>query len=129
MTPQRVQLSRRKGWRLPPNSINVARPTKWGNPYRVQCAPTAYALDHPAWIVVERWEGQLIARGGWHRSERTATEEAVRLFATRSAADSDSIRAGLAGKNLACWCPLPEPGQPDWCHAAVLLRLANETQP
>ena len=37
--------------------------------------------------------------------------------------------ADLAGKNLACWCPLPEPGQPDWCHAAVLLRLANETQP
>ena len=35
MTPQRVQLSRRKGWQLPPNSISVARPTKWGNPYRV----------------------------------------------------------------------------------------------
>jgi hypothetical protein len=27
----------------------------------------------------------------------------------------------LRGKNLACWCPLPEPGKPDVCHAAVLL--------
>jgi hypothetical protein len=33
--PQRVQLSRRKGWRLPANTTSVARPTKWGNPYRV----------------------------------------------------------------------------------------------
>lgn len=32
----------------------------------------------------------------------------------------------LRGKNLACWCPLPEPGQPDHCHAAVLLELANK---
>jgi hypothetical protein len=33
--------------------------------------------------------------------------------------------ATLRGKNLACWCAEPEPGQPDMCHAAVLLELAN----
>lgn len=32
----------------------------------------------------------------------------------------EQIRAGLAGKNLACWCPLDEP-----CHADVLLEIAN----
>ena len=31
----------------------------------------------------------------------------------------------LRGKNLACWCPLPEHGEPDNCHAALLLELAN----
>jgi hypothetical protein len=31
----------------------------------------------------------------------------------------------LRGKNLACWCPLPKPGEVDWCHAAVLLKIAN----
>lgn len=35
-------------------------------------------------------------------------------------------RLTLQGKNLACWCPLPQSGEPDKCHAAVLLRLANE---
>lgn len=30
------------------------------------------------------------------------------------------IRAELAGKNLACWCPLNQP-----CHADVLLKIAN----
>jgi hypothetical protein len=36
-----------------------------------------------------------------------------------------TIREHLGGKNLACWCALPEPGDPDLCHAAVLLELAN----
>lgn len=31
----------------------------------------------------------------------------------------------LRGKNLACWCPLPKHGEPDNCHAALLLELAN----
>ena len=31
----------------------------------------------------------------------------------------------LRGKNLACWCPLPKPGEPDYCHAAILLEIAN----
>jgi Domain of unknown function (DUF4326) len=35
----------------------------------------------------------------------------------------------LNGKNLACWCPLPEPGQFNLCHAAVLLELVRKTRP
>jgi hypothetical protein len=35
------------------------------------------------------------------------------------------IRAKLAGKNLACWCGLPAADEPDRCHAAVLLEIAN----
>lgn len=37
----------------------------------------------------------------------------------------EDVRRELAGHDLACWCPLPEPGQPDICHAAVLLEIAN----
>lgn len=33
--PTRVQLSRKKGWRLPPNTAKVSRPSKWGNPFVV----------------------------------------------------------------------------------------------
>src|SRR5688500_2971165 len=35
MMPIRVQLSRKKGWKLPPNTVVVARPSKWGNPFKV----------------------------------------------------------------------------------------------
>jgi hypothetical protein len=31
----------------------------------------------------------------------------------------------LRGRNLACWCALPQAGQRDNCHAALLLELAN----
>ncbi len=31
--PQRIQLSRRKGWRMPENTVKVDRTTKWGNPW------------------------------------------------------------------------------------------------
>lgn len=33
MSPQRIQLSRAKGWRKPENTVVVARPSKWGNPF------------------------------------------------------------------------------------------------
>jgi hypothetical protein len=34
----------------------------------------------------------------------------------------------LAGRDLACWCPPPAPGQPDHCHAIVLLHLAQDLE-
>ncbi len=33
--PKRIQLRRVKGWRKPLDAITVARPTAWGNPFRV----------------------------------------------------------------------------------------------
>jgi hypothetical protein len=35
MTPKRVQQRRTKGWRKPGGAISVARPHKWGNPFKV----------------------------------------------------------------------------------------------
>lgn len=118
MTPQRVQLSRRKGWRLPANTTSVARPTKWGNPYRV--ATGCQSTDLASRTIVTLMFQALTAR------DDPLARESVHTAPYPTLAE---IRDQLAGKNLACWCPLPEPGQPDWCHAAVLLRLANEREP
>jgi len=30
---KRIQRKREKGWRMPPNTVYVGRPTKWGNPF------------------------------------------------------------------------------------------------
>jgi hypothetical protein len=32
--PRRIQRKRTKGWRMPPNTVYVGRPSKWGNPFR-----------------------------------------------------------------------------------------------
>lgn len=33
--PKRIQRKRTKGWRMPPNTISVTRPGKYGNPFSV----------------------------------------------------------------------------------------------
>ena len=107
LVPERVQLSRTKGWRMPPNTVNVARPTKWGNPYRWQ----DYELrdcDVP-WDVDAR---------------EFATRLAVDAFEEDAKGGKVPDIAALRGKHLACWC---KRGQP--CHADVLLRLANSEPP
>lgn len=97
--PVRIQLWRTKGWRMPENTVKVDRSTKWGNPY------------------------QAGNDGDGNRSYL------VTLFRDHIDRDrsglAERIRAELRGKNLACWCPLPEPGEPDCCHAAVLIEVAN----
>jgi hypothetical protein len=105
--PIRVQLSRAKGWRMPPNTVVVARPGKWGNPYKVTTAYsdeycTIPAIDAAAAVDLHRqWLTGLLA-GALGDSTREALLE-------------------LYGRNLACWCKIGEP-----CHADTLLELANK---
>ena len=96
-TPLRITLSRKKGWKMPPNTVKVCRPGTWGNPFHWQdCAD---ALGE-----VEAKYDAVRAYARWIAENKTLTK----LIPT------------LRGKNLACWCKQSEP-----CHAAVLLRLAN----
>jgi hypothetical protein len=49
--PKRVQLSRRKGYRKPEGAINVARPTKWGNPFPVAAGGREWAVaSYRRWL-------------------------------------------------------------------------------
>ncbi len=102
--PERIQLSRVRGWRMPENTVKVDRTTRWGNPYRV---------------------GSTVHRGppfsGRDEMVRDAAH-ACRLFRRwlMNLRDAEHHIAPLRGKNLACWC---KPGEP--CHADVLLELAN----
>lgn len=53
-------------------------------------------------------------------------EKALELFRAHLAANPDLVaraRAELAGRDLACWCPIPAAGEPDLCHAAVWLEI------
>lgn len=119
--PQRIQLRRTKGWRKPEGAIVVARPTIWGNPWRVGdivgCdidAPDRYrgaAAVITAELAVMLYELALTGPG-MHRNTFTGLQ-----------VDDVHARNVLAGHDLACWCPLDQP-----CHADVLLRIANDPQ-
>lgn len=59
---------------------------------------------------------------GWLAGRPIGKEQSAELR-LRHQAVLEALPA-LRSKNLACWCPLPEHGEPDNCHAA-LLKLAN----
>lgn len=105
--PKRVQLSRRKGWRKPPNTVVVSRPSKWGNPFWKGTGCRMSAAHH-YWCAVVRAQIQIKfgRRGGWQHFRWIAEH-----------------LHELRGKNLACWCSIEMPDS--YCHAGKLLELAN----
>jgi hypothetical protein len=106
---ERIRLSRAKGWRLPDNTANVARPGKWGNLFvvgrdgtRLQCAAMFAQL----------------ARGFIDLGGRISAEDQLRLY-LQLRDDIDELR----DRDIACWCPLDGGA----CHGDILLHLANGT--
>ena len=80
----RVQWRRTKGWRKAPGDVYVGRPSKWGNPHRLEMG----RLE-----AIERYRSDLLAG--------------------RLAVTVDDVRRELRGKNLGCWCPLDQPCHAD----------------
>ena len=85
--PERIQRKRTKGWRMPPNTVYVGRPTKWGNPFKVYGD-----LD---------WQGAV-------DSFRMNLEEGL-----ETGTIGLDFLTGLRGKNLACFCSLDHPCHAD----------------
>jgi hypothetical protein len=75
--PVRIQRKRIKGWKMPPNTVSVTRPGKWGNPYKV---------------------------GLGFGTAESAVDAYRRLIATGAYLRQNLHE--LRGKNLACWCAL-----------------------
>ncbi len=81
---KRIQRKRIKGWRMPPNTVYVGRPSKWGNPYITgKDGAIKEVLTKYEWYI----KGLLIA--------------------------CPSLFNKLQGKDLACWCPLDKPCHAD----------------
>lgn len=124
-SPVRVQRRRTKGYRLPPNTVYVGRGTKWGNPFRAYSEPKYQMVVDDRTSTVKDMVLERPTPENW----RAMTTKAVELFALHIGPlglyeiDYSEIRAELAGKNLACWCPLDQP-----CHADVLLEIANREE-
>lgn len=75
--PTRVRLSRRPGFTLPANTVSVAAPTRWANPFR----PAARSPE----------------------ANRAAVEHFTAYLRRNPALVEQAIEE-LRGHNLACWC-------------------------
>ena len=104
MKPKRIQRQRTKGWRMPPNTVYVGRPSKWGNPFVAnltmgQGGKLLNKQEVVAWF--EKWMTSPILQ----------SEFRIKI---------KDVKRELKGKNLACWCKTYE-----LCHADILLEIAN----
>ncbi len=103
--PKRIQRKRTVGWKMPPGTVYVGRPSRWGNPFAIAEFGEEKALGlFNAWIKGHAME---------------ITPRVLELIEGRERPLLDDLR----GKDLACWCSLDRP-----CHADVLLELANATK-
>lgn len=102
--PQRIQLRRTKGWRLPEGAIVVTRSTPWGNPFSVAAGDRDVVETYRQWVGLSLWLRDQITTG-------SRTFDRLWVLGHLEA---------LRGRDLACFCdPLAS------CHADVLLDLAN----
>lgn len=114
MIPQRIQLSRAKGFKLQVKSllengldaVNVTRPGPWGNPFIV-------GKDGTREDCVRLFK---LLLSGYIAITSKTTIDAQNNFLHHAADNWESLR----GKNLACWCPANAE-----CHADALLAGAN----
>ena len=113
MVPLRIQRRRTKGWRMPPNTVCVCRPGKWGNPFTVGYDAKT---NIDAVSLFSEWLQDAITYAPAGRPAKWLPY--------------------LIGRNLACWCrlcPTHAAGKPfaiqcdacEPCHADVLGIAAN----
>lgn len=124
--PHRIQRQRTKGWRMPPNTVYVGRPTRFGNPYRVvKCITNAWSPMGGYNVILDDENGPVNV--AWFKFKDSATGFVIKSYSEQAEFCSESIRRDLRGKNLACWCRLKdERGNHVPCHADVLLEIAND---
>lgn len=123
--PIRVQLRRTKGWRMPPNTVRVARPSTWGNPFIVGHNAQVDSDGETANVLITPELAVLCYRDYlefmFNRPSYGDHPDDVARYEARVEG-----LAKLRGKNLACWCPLEDAnGNRVPCHADVLLEVAN----
>jgi hypothetical protein len=102
---------------MPPGAKYVGRGSRWGNPNRIVPQHSGWAVSHD--------EGGSVGTFAYEREARRFAVEAYRAHLKAHPELVAAARVELAGRDLACWCKPPEPGEPDHCHGAVLLALAN----
>lgn len=100
MTPRGVRLRRTRGWRLPDSAKVVARPSRYGNPWRIGETFLGETLDRDAAVALH----------------------ADGLALGLDVGDPLVVAAALTlvGRDLACWCPEDAP-----CHRTAWISAAR----
>jgi hypothetical protein len=118
--PVRIQRQRTKGWRMPPNTVSIARPGRLGNPFLCRrdigdCEPEA---GRCCLVMFEEWVRSGVEGRPCTTGSTWAAIDALAGYPRRTAY-IDRLRQ-IRGKNVACYCALDRP-----CHGDIIIAIAN----
>lgn len=103
---KRIQLSRKRGAKLPPGTVNAARPGRWGNPFNWKEYAESMSIE----------ESKKCASGlykDWLQSKIPLFEIERRRWIL------SHLHLIREAEYVACWCKAT-----DSCHADILIELA-----
>lgn len=114
---KRIQRKRTKGWKMPPNTVYVGRPSKWGNPFNISNTCDAKKVVAAFRSLLKSSQSKIYDRAKQENGEPNPVGGiALIIYRNRILKDLHELK----GKDLACWC---KPGEP--CHADVLIELTK----
>lgn len=123
---KRIQRTRKKGYKSPPNSRYCGRPTKWGNPFK-DFGESVYFHAGYRWTILDPWVYfGLISRYG--NSAKVFRDLLMDPFAYEVEPEirkhfqliRDTHRDLESFDSLSCFCPLGKP-----CHVDALIELLD----
>lgn len=151
--PTRHQRRRTRGWTTPLDAQGrkakyVGSNTRFGNPWFICRSWGEMRELDGTWWCLSNGDVQIpIAtehRSGWtgcpdcydfedcpvlDAELRAAAVDGYRRHLAENPGLVAVARAELAGRDLMCWCAEPAPGEPDHCHAALLIRVVAGEDP
>lgn len=92
---------------MPKNTISIARPGRYGNPYRIVETGTG---------LFNVYNGSMLI--AWAISKDMALDLSLEKY--EEGLNHEEIKKELKGKNVACFCKTTER-----CHGDILLKIAN----
>lgn len=116
--PERIRRLRVKGWRRG-DAVIVDRTSRFGNPWVVGAAEVPDRETATARFAIGLAVRRIVL------DTVIDVDEALKMLKLGRYPSDEQIVRELRGKDLACPCELPEPGERDFCHAAELIRFAN----
>ncbi len=129
MKPTRIVRRRLKGWKMPPNTVSVTRPGKFGNPFKL-IGDLIYIDAGHRRKIFSKWV-LFYHDGGYTQADVVELFKKCLLqenFIGIGKVEKEVVskfnymrdhKEDLRGKNLACFCA-SEP-----CHASELIKYCN----
>lgn len=119
IVPQRIQLSRARGWRQPEGTVRCTRPGKWGNPVVIH---EVRSQQPHVFVLLDASEDY--AYLGQSEDRETAVLCAIMNYKQRllrgelRVTREDVLRELSQAPFLGCWCPMGSP-----CHVYAYIAI------